>query len=73
MKTNKELLKENPQLKVDKKPIETYELYIDVFNACIDNYEKTFKEFEGKKEKNRNLKDHLYFRITIFLNTKNIK
>lgn len=49
--TNKELLKENPQLEVDKKPIETYEIYIDVFNTCIDKYEKTFKEFEEIKEK----------------------
>lgn len=48
---NKKLLKENPQLEVDKKLIETYETYIDVFNVCIDNYDKTFKEFEEIKEK----------------------
>lgn len=48
---NKKLLKENPQLEVDKKLIETYETYIDVLNVCIDNYDKTFKEFEEIKEK----------------------
>lgn len=49
--TNKELLKENPQLEVDKELIKTYEVYIDVFNVCIDSYDKTFKEFEEIKEK----------------------
>lgn len=49
--TTKELLKENPQLEVDKELIKTYEVYIDVFNVCIDSYDKTFKEFEEIKEK----------------------
>lgn len=49
--TNKELLKENPQLEIDKELIKTYEIYIDVLNVSIDSHDKTFKEFEEIKEK----------------------